>query len=213
MGRAALLAWRITLGGSVAAACATTTPDESRTAANPSGDSGGAGGGTAVDAASAPESASVPGDSGVADADAAPQPRMVAIYSDTVVTIGHFVQFKSHSARLSPEMKATLEIVAQLLRTNPRLERMEVQGYADAGEGRAAKWLAEQRARAVRDRLVKLGISAERLIAKGYGASKPELARLLEGPKGKGNALVLFQILSLGDVRPSDGRDGGRAGD
>jgi len=201
LGRAALLAWRITLGGSVTAACA-GMPDESRTAATHSGNGGT--GGAAVDAAATPQSAPPVTDAGLADA--GPLPRMVPIYSDTTVMISKAVRFKPHSARVPSDMRATLEIVAQIILDQHRSSTVEVQGYADVKETRS-QWLSEQRARAVRDRLIKLGVARERLITKGYGTSKPEVIAEYFKPE-QGESLVLFKFLD--SVPPSDA---GGAGD
>jgi outer membrane protein OmpA-like peptidoglycan-associated protein len=66
-----------------------------------------------------------------------------------------------------------LQKVADLLSKDPAL-KVEVQGHTDNVGGDAYnQTLSEARARAVMDWLVKHGVAAGRLTAKGYGKTRP----------------------------------------
>lgn len=81
--------------------------------------------------------------------------------------------FNTASFDLLTASNAELEKLGQLLKTNPTL-RIELGGHTDNVGGDAANiTLSDQRAKAVRDHLIGLGIAGERITAKGYGKNKP----------------------------------------
>jgi OOP family OmpA-OmpF porin len=87
------------------------------------------------------------------------------------------VQFESASARLLEDSRTTLEQVARGLEQYPDA-RVEIQGHTDT-QGSAAynMRLSQQRADAVRTWLIENGnIAAGRLIAVGFGETKPEVS-------------------------------------
>ncbi len=70
-----------------------------------------------------------------------------------------------------------LQKIANELKKHPQILLMEIQGHVDATETRRARSraraLGRTRAAAVRARLIRLGVAANRLIAKDYGATRP----------------------------------------
>lgn len=64
--------------------------------------------------------------------------------------------------------------VADVLKANPDVKRVVVEGHTDNRGGSALNQkLSEGRAKAVREYLVGKGVAAERLAAKGYGETRP----------------------------------------
>ena len=85
------------------------------------------------------------------------------------------VQFEYESAELTPEGARTLSAFADAL-NDPRLEiaTFRVEGHTDAhGEDAFNQDLSTRRAATVTQRLVSLGVSADRIEAVGYGETKP----------------------------------------
>ena len=81
--------------------------------------------------------------------------------------------FAVNSAALEEASMVELGQLVELLQQNPAL-RLEVGGHTDGdGSDEHNKKLSEARAQAVRDHLMSQGISADRLVAVGHGASKP----------------------------------------
>jgi outer membrane protein OmpA-like peptidoglycan-associated protein len=68
-------------------------------------------------------------------------------------------------------VESTLDAIAATIRGQPNL-LIEVQGHASVGEPRVEA-LALARAVGIRDALVKRGVSADRLVARGYGTRQP----------------------------------------
>lgn len=103
------------------------------------------------------------------DANGCPPPKLKA--GDVVVLQG--VNFETDSAVLKPEAIVILDpAVAELLR-QPAL-KVAISGHTDStGSLENNQKLSEQRADAVRDYLVSLGIAAERLHAAGFGETAP----------------------------------------
>ena len=78
--------------------------------------------------------------------------------------------FATDSAELTPEGRATLDRLAPCWSHG----RFEVEGHTDnTGNDEINQPLSERRAQAIVDELVKDGIAASDLTAKGYGSSRP----------------------------------------
>ncbi len=83
------------------------------------------------------------------------------------------IRFDYDAAPLSDEARATLEKHALWLQ-NRREVRVTIEGHCDErGTVEYNLALGEQRARAARDYLVSLGVSAERLSTVSYGKERP----------------------------------------
>ena len=92
--------------------------------------------------------------------------------SGVVVTLGD-VLFASGQAQLVEGGRSSLEEVVDLLQTEPN-KKIRVEGHTDSlGEADANLLLSEQRAQAVLDALVSLGVASERISALGMGEDFP----------------------------------------
>jgi outer membrane protein OmpA-like peptidoglycan-associated protein len=86
------------------------------------------------------------------------------------IVISEQVQFNTGSAEILSASDNLLSQVADVLLRHDAIERVEIQGHTDStGSHDMNMTLSQQRADAVRDRLIKAGVAAERLEAKGYG--------------------------------------------
>ena len=90
------------------------------------------------------------------------------------IDISENVYFDTGTSILRPESFAVLNKVATLLMTRPDLARVEVQGHTDErGDAGVNRRLSQERADAVRQYLINLGVDEERLSAVGYGPDRP----------------------------------------
>jgi len=81
--------------------------------------------------------------------------------------------FTQSKAALLPTSRPTLNALARLLRQQPTM-RLEIAGHTDnVGDAALNLRLSEQRARVVRQYLVQQGIDSVRLVARGYGSTRP----------------------------------------
>ncbi len=81
--------------------------------------------------------------------------------------------FGSNSASLTAKGYEMLHEIAAALKANPGL-RFEIEGHSDmSGPADQNLVLSQKRAELVRDVLVELGIDPGRLVAKGYGETRP----------------------------------------
>jgi peptidoglycan-associated lipoprotein len=91
---------------------------------------------------------------------------------DFMVSVGRRTFFKQSSAELDDTARATLDKQAQWLSQYPQW-KVKLQGSADdPGTPQTQAALSQKRAIAVRDYLASRGISAERMLAKGYGRER-----------------------------------------
>lgn len=84
------------------------------------------------------------------------------------------VFFNWNEAELQPASFAELDELAEFLKSNPDL-KIELGGHTDnTGDEAYNQSLSYKRAQSVKNYLIAKGINSERMIAKGYGSSKPE---------------------------------------
>jgi outer membrane protein OmpA-like peptidoglycan-associated protein len=104
--------------------------------------------------------------------------------------------FETGKATLSPQSNVELEKAADLLKTNPTMT-IEVGGHTDnVGDDAYNMKLSHDRAKSVREYLVKAGIQSERVQAKGYGESNPIATNDTEDGR-KANRRTEFVILEF----------------
>ena len=88
-----------------------------------------------------------------------------------IITYG--ITFDIGKATIKPESMTEINRIFDLMNQNPNL-KFEVQGHTDnTGTVAGNQKLSEQRAQAIVAKLVEMGISADRLSAKGLGQSAP----------------------------------------
>jgi len=87
--------------------------------------------------------------------------------------IARGINFESGKATLKPESLGAVNHMVQMMTTYPDL-KFEISGHTDSdGNDALNMTLSGQRAQAVKDKMVSLGIAADRLSTKGYGETKP----------------------------------------
>jgi len=101
--------------------------------------------------------------------------------------------FQHDSAEILPDSMAILEEIADTLKAHPEIKSVEVQGHTDnQGSAPYNLKLSGDRAQAVVDALVKLGVDPLRVIAKGYGDTKPLLPNTTEANRAKNRRVQLM---------------------
>lgn len=98
-------------------------------------------------------------------------------YYDRVISDGKIVcngiKFDVNKATLKPESMGPINEIFGLMQNQPDL-KFSVEGHTDSdGDDAFNQALSEQRAKTVMDKLIEMGISADRLTSKGFGESKP----------------------------------------
>ncbi|MDF7812380.1 PA14 domain-containing protein [Hymenobacter sp. YC55] len=101
-----------------------------------------------------------------------PLPDFRTLSRGATVTLPN-LYFTQSTASLLPTSRPVLNSLARTLRAQPTL-RLEIAGHTDnVGEPVLNLRLSEQRARVVRRYLVQQGIDSARLVARGYGSTRP----------------------------------------
>ena len=95
------------------------------------------------------------------------------IYQPAKVIKLENVYFDFGKATLRPESFPSLNDLAELLKLKPAMV-IEISGHTDdVGDDASNLTLSQQRAESVRNYLIKKGIVANRIVAKGYGETMP----------------------------------------
>lgn len=124
-----------------------------------------------------------------------------------VVIVGDELQileqvfFDTGKATIKKVSFALLDEVASVIKSNPNIELIEVQGHTDdVGNDDYNKKLSDDRAKSVREYLTKKGVDGGRLQSKGYGEEQPQVKiaglkpKELKAAREK-NRRVQFKIL------------------
>jgi OmpA-OmpF porin, OOP family len=111
------------------------------------------------------------------------------------ITISERIEFTTGRAELMPNSRHVLDEVADVLRDNPGIKSVEIEGHTDdTGTHFENMQLSQQRAETVRDYLVTKGVSEGRLTPKGYGFDQP-IADNGTAEGRKQNRRVQFRIV------------------
>ncbi|MCS7073853.1 MAG: OmpA family protein, partial [Bacteroidia bacterium] len=87
--------------------------------------------------------------------------------------IANNITFAQSSANLNQSSYPALFRIADFLKKHPNI-KMSIEGHTDIGKDPQYNlWLSEERAKAVRDYLIQLGVKPENLTTKGWGNTKP----------------------------------------
>ena len=122
-----------------------------------------------------------------------PPPKRVQV-TDKKIEITDIVQFETNKAVLLPQSEQLLNEVADALKEHSEIDEVRVEGHTDSqGGDKPNMKLSEARAKAVRDYLIGRGIDGSRLVAKGFGESKPVADNDTEEGRFK-NRRVEFEI-------------------
>ncbi|HEV8283687.1 MAG TPA: OmpA family protein [Chitinophagaceae bacterium] len=106
----------------------------------------------------------------------------------------HNIFFETKKFDLDPKSQTELDKVIQLLNDNPTL-KIEIRGHTDnVGKPADNLTLSNNRAKAVVNYLISKGIVAQRLVAKGYGETKPVADNKIEEGKAKNRRTELRVI-------------------
>lgn len=109
---------------------------------------------------------------------------------------GKNIQFETGSDVLTAASIPVVERVAEMLRDYPDY-RVTIAGHTDGqGSTRKNQDLSERRAKRCVEKLVELGIEPERLVAKGYGKSKPVASNKTEKGRAQ-NRRVAFDLVRM----------------
>ncbi len=104
------------------------------------------------------------------------------------------INFDTDKAILRPEANSLIVEISQLLKNDSSL-KLSIEGHTDdVGDAARNKVLATERAQAVVDKLVGMGIATTRLTASGFGASKPIAANDSDINRAKNRRVELVKI-------------------
>lgn len=102
--------------------------------------------------------------------------------------------FATNSYELLPTSDSEIETIEQLMKNNPTI-KIEISGFTDnVGKDAYNMNLSQKRAESVRQALIQKGVKEDRLVAKGYGNSKPVASNDTEQgrQKNRRTEMVIF---------------------
>ena len=126
-----------------------------------------------------------------------PGPDKVILTASNIAILDK-VQFETGKAALLPASFPLLDEIVKVMKDNPQLELVEVDGHTDStGSADFNRKLSQQRAESVMKYLTGKGIKQARLEAKGFGPDKP-IADNESDAGREANRRVEFNILKQG---------------
>ncbi|WP_153799701.1 OmpA family protein [Foetidibacter luteolus] len=125
--------------------------------------------------------------------------------SGNEVVLEKAITFETGTANLTPESEETLAIIKQYLDDKSYISLLRIEGHVSNGNGQQ---LSEQRALAVCKKLVALGVDCKRLMAVGFGNTKPVADNSTPEGRAQNNRLSFFNAALRGRLiggMPADG--------
>lgn len=117
-----------------------------------------------------------------------------------VITLGD-VLFDTDKAQLKPGGVREVQKLAEVLRQNPR-RTIAIEGFTDSrGSESYNQELSERRANAVRETLQGMGISGDRITARGYGESFPVAGNVNEAGRQLNRRVEIVLSDEKGNIR------------
>jgi OOP family OmpA-OmpF porin len=108
--------------------------------------------------------------------------------------IALYINFDTDKATIKPESKTIVDQIVKLLEDNPGL-KINIEGHTDStGTAVRNKTLSQQRAESVVHALVKAGIDAKRLSAKGWGQDNPIADNTTEEGRAKNRRVEIVKM-------------------
>ncbi len=120
---------------------------------------------------------------------------LVSLKAETSIRLNN-INFQTNSAELSSESFPELNRVVQLIVDNPNIV-IEISAHTDnIGSVSLNKLLSDRRAQSVVNYLLDNGVSQDRLVARGYGLTKPMVPNTSDENRAL-NRRVEFKILDI----------------
>ncbi|MCB9366154.1 MAG: OmpA family protein [Calditrichaeota bacterium] len=105
------------------------------------------------------------------------------------------INFATGSAEITDEFARVLDGAAKLINEHPEIQLLEVQGHTDnTGSDAINNPLSQARADAVRNYLISRGVDPSRLVAKGYGSTKPVASNASEQGRYQNRRIDLVRV-------------------
>jgi len=124
-----------------------------------------------------------------------PEPPPRVELKEDKIEIHEKIQFEYNSANILEVSHSLLNEVADVIKKTPRIKKIQVEGHASSdGSDDYNLRLSDKRAKAVRTYLIAQGVAKEKLVAKGYGETKPIADNATEAGREK-NRRVEFNII------------------
>jgi outer membrane protein OmpA-like peptidoglycan-associated protein len=118
------------------------------------------------------------------------------------IVITKKIHFEFDKAVIRPISFRILDAVVDIMKQNPDIRKVRVEGHCDAkGSDAYNIKLSQRRSNAVRDYLIAHGVEADRLVAVGYGESRPVADNGTAEGRAR-NRRVEFTILEQTGVPP-----------
>jgi outer membrane protein OmpA-like peptidoglycan-associated protein len=110
---------------------------------------------------------------GVDDGDGCPDQGLFEVVDDRIV-LDERILFELNRARIRHAGWPVIEAIAAAWRAHADWSHVTIEGHCDVrGPDSFNQWLSDTRAARVREALIKAGVPADRIDAKGYGATRP----------------------------------------
>lgn len=125
----------------------------------------------------------------------APEPPPRVELKEDKIEIHEKVQFEYNSSNILEVSHSLLNEVADVIKKTARIKKIQVEGHASSdGNDDYNMKLSDKRAKSVRAYLITQGVPEAKLVAKGFGETKPIADNATEAGKEK-NRRVEFNII------------------
>ena len=132
--------------------------------------------------------------------------RPSVVVKKRAIALRRQISFATGSDEILPNSEPILFEVADALLRNPDIELVEIQGHTDTSGAHGLNMrLSQKRAEAVQRWLTQHGVEPTRLMAKGYGPTRPIVPNITQQNRAR-NRRVQFRIVRRADVSAAEAR-------
>jgi OmpA-OmpF porin, OOP family len=126
------------------------------------------------------------------------------------VKISKQVSFEPGTDKLKPESNAALQIIKQYLTDKSYISQLRIEGHtANDNDADFNQKLSERRALAVCKKLIEMGVDCKRLVAVGFGDTKPVADNSTPQGKAENRRVSFINVALRGKVIGGLPVDGG----
>lgn len=109
-------------------------------------------------------------------------------------SVALYINFETGKSIIKPESQTIIDQIAQMLKENASL-KISIEGHTDnVGTSQTNQMLSENRAKSVMNAVVAKGIDKSRLLAKGWGQTKPISENNTEEGKAKNRRVEIVKL-------------------
>jgi outer membrane protein OmpA-like peptidoglycan-associated protein len=138
-----------------------------------------------------------------------PPPKRVVVKKDRI-EVNQVIEFETSSWKVTQDSQSILDEIAKVMTDHPEVKKVRIEGHTDnQGDSAHNLSLSHKRANNIMRYLVAHGVDANRLVAEGYGDTKPIADNATEEGRAQNRRVVFVIVERSADKADKADKDDG----